>query len=508
MDAHNLPSVEERLERLWEVLDFLGDTDPASVAPVLREPLRLLGFRAHACRAPYIANVEEEVAMWKDFLNIREEIHRVTNYRRFLCRVKEADTKNLLDTYLSGRRWARGWLPNGGAARKACEQCKNWLPSREQETDCRFISEPLDIIFQDYRRERAQFNKWLIDAAMEKANEPQPPSPVHDFILRATKYSMEHDAYGKKWDMEDVYTVLSQAHSHARGDQITCRDFLPMGWKATMKRINWDQKTVLTRVRSTLKDDETEELVEAIHYDGLMYYVSSFHLDNDGTYVNQQPRQWVINALEANPRPRDIYHGIPFCRIQTVSNVRPTFYFEDAGDITIFCQFAEDGGEWTGCWVGLLRRARYNDGAVLQEDGVLYDGRRRHQPNVNVGHDDVPVNDPEDDDGSDIDDDGVVAPPGEEAPGHGTPGEEEGIGRNEASLDNVASALTSAASDAARRVAETRPFVQVYEGVLRGVDALAPTFQELAEHLGNIVDEDGAAADVIHDEMLNERPGM
>ncbi|KAL2883967.1 hypothetical protein SGCOL_000605 [Colletotrichum sp. CLE4] len=337
MDAHNLPSVEERLERLWEVLDFLGDTDPASVTPMLREPLRILGFRAHACRAPYIANVEEEVAMWKDFLNIREEIHRVTNYRRFLCRVKEVDTKNLLDTYLSGRRWARGWLPNGGAARRACEQCKNWLPSREQETDCQFISEPLVTIFQNYRRERAQFNKWLIDAAMEKANEPQPPSPVHDFILRATKYSMEHDVYGSKWDMEDVYTVLSQAHSYARGDEITCRDFLPMGWKATMKRINWDQKTVLTRVRDTLKDDETEELTEAIHYDGLMYYVSSFHLDNDGIYVNQQPRQWVIDALEANPRPRDIYRGIPFCRIQTISNVRPTFYFTDAGDITIFC---------------------------------------------------------------------------------------------------------------------------------------------------------------------------
>ncbi|KXH30603.1 hypothetical protein CNYM01_06506 [Colletotrichum nymphaeae SA-01] len=499
MDAHNLPTFEERRERLEDIFDFLGDTDPESVSPQLREPLLALQRRAVACRAPYDADIEEELAVWQDFLEVQENIHKFMGYRRFLWRLREADTKNFLATYLSGRFWAREWLPNGGVPHNACEQCRNWLPSRQQERECQFICQPLWSILEDYHNERDQFNVWLRNAtiAMGVADEPQPPSPVDDFFARVATYSLEHDAPGESWSVRNIYEVLLQTYSHARGEQVTCRDFLQMGLDYTLNRIKWDQLSVLNRVRGILNDAEAHELVEAIHYDGLMYYVSSFHLDVDGTYVDQQPRQWVVNYLEDNPVPQDIYNGIPFGRILTPRYLWNEYFIDDDGNVMVFCQFQETGHEWVKYWLGTGRPLDRENGAAPREDGAISHGRHHHQPHLNVGNHQPPLYNPV----------------------------EEDTGRNGAGLGSLVSALASAASGAARRVAETWPFVEVHRRVLRGVSDLASAFQRPAEDLGGSVYEDQPAAESkseseneevedrcaandIYDEMLDERPGM
>ncbi|KAK1731485.1 uncharacterized protein BDZ83DRAFT_746428 [Colletotrichum acutatum] len=507
MDAHNLPTFEERRERLEEIFDFLGDTDPESVSPKLRGPLLALQHRADACRAPYDADIEEELAMWQDFLEIREDNHRFMSYRRFLWRLREADTKNFLATYLSGRSWAREWLPNGGVPHNACGQCNHWLPSRQQECECQFICQPLWWILEDYHLERDRFNVWLRNATMSmgRADEPQPPSLVDDFFVRVANYSLEHDAPGESWGVRDIYDVLLQTYSHARGEQVTCRDFLQMGLDYTLNRINWDQMSVLSRVRGILNDAEAQELVEAIHYDGLMYYISSFYLDIDGRYVDQQLRQWVINCLEANPVPRDIYNGMPFGRILTPSHLWNEYLIDDDGNVTVFCQFQETGHEWVKYWLGTGRSFDRDNGAAPREDAPMIYGCHHHQPHLNVGHHHAPLYDPTFD--------RVYDPV------------EEDTGRDGAGLGYLVSALASAASGAARCVAETWPFVEVHGRVLRGVSDLASAFWGSAEDLrGNMYEDqpdaeskgesgneevkDGWAANDIYDEMLDERPGM
>ncbi|KAJ0301457.1 hypothetical protein COL5a_011022 [Colletotrichum fioriniae] len=507
MDVHYLPTFEKRRERLEEVFDFLGDTDPESVSPKLREPLLALQRRADARRAPYDADIEEELAMWQDFLEIREDIHKFMGYRRFLWRLREADTKNFLATYLSGRSWAREWLPNGGVPYNACEQCNHWLPSRQQECECQFICQPLWWILEDYHLERDRFNVWLRNATMSMgiADKPQPPSPVDDFFVRVANYSLEHDTPGESWDVRDIYEVLLQTDSHARGEQVTCRDFLQMGLDYTLNRINWDQMSVLSRVHGILSDAEAQELVEAIHCDGLMYYISSFYLDIDGRYVDQQPRQWVINYLDANPAPRDIYNGVPFGRILTPSYLWNVYFIDGDGNVTVFCQFKETGDEWIKYWLGTGRPLDRENVAALWEDAAIFIRHHHHQPHLNVGHHHAPRYDPVFDRAYDP--------------------VEEDSGRNGAGLGYLVSALASAASGAARRVVETWPFVEVHRRVLRGASDLASAFQGPAENLGGSVYEDQPAAeskdesgneevkderaaDYIHDEMLDERPGM
>ncbi|OHE96636.1 hypothetical protein CORC01_08093 [Colletotrichum orchidophilum] len=354
MDASSLPTSVERNENLMEVVESLQYLNgvTADLSPWINERVKELQDRAQACFAPYDTDIHEELALYQDFLSLKNNVHEFTNYRHFLWRLQEADTRNLLGTYLSGRLWAQEWYPNMPVPH-GCEYCWNWHTSRDQELECEFLFDPLEKIFQAYFLERAQTNEWVAKAMIGRTDEPQPRSPIDDYLVRVSNYSLYHNHPDDGWDIERIYDVLLETDRRASGLHMNCREFLHMGWDKTVERIDSDGDTALARVRGMLSNAQAKELMQAIHYDGRMYYVASFYLDYDGRYLDQQPRQWVIDALATNP-PGPWGTGVPWKRILTVDRFWPVFEVDDRGNVLAWCQFIETGRRWKRRWVGTL----------------------------------------------------------------------------------------------------------------------------------------------------------
>ncbi|KZL87560.1 hypothetical protein CI238_01372 [Colletotrichum incanum] len=353
MDPNVFPTFGERTTWLADAMESLKKIIQADLEPEIIEQATILHARVRACTSPYETDIYEEMAVQREVMDMQDEVHKVTNYRTFIHHLEEADTQNLLACYLPDRSWVQDWTQKPYFA-DGCELCQNWSTISGQATDCKFLTTPLDAVFDSYVDERWGFCMWIRRLMVGIAEFPQPQTLINDYIIRVAEYSRMHSPIDKIWTYDRILNTMLETYDRVKGFSTTCRQFLRMGWQNTLRKIEVDTDTAAARVRAFLTPAQTSELKEAIHYDARMYYVASYDLTEDWRCVNQQPRRWVIDHLQTNP-PTSGPQGFFWGKILTIDHLWPQFEIDAHTNVWVWCQFFETGrNRWDKRFVGRL----------------------------------------------------------------------------------------------------------------------------------------------------------
>ncbi|KAK1977846.1 hypothetical protein LZ30DRAFT_571294, partial [Colletotrichum cereale] len=357
MDGNPFPTFEQRTAWLAETTRLLNQIIRVNLGPDMTERAVALRARVRACAAPYDADLDEEMAAHRDAVGLQDEIHRATNYRTFIRRLEETDTRNLVACYLPERSWVQDLLRGPSCVVGGCELCREWATSGGQARDCGFLGMPPAVFFGCCMGERWDFCRWVQELVVGLAMFPQPPARMDDYVARVAEYSRTHGPGDNVWTHDRILSTAREAQWRAEGRQLNCRQFLRTGgWQDTLARIEHDWATAAARVRAFLAPDRSAELGEAIHYDARMYYVRSFGFAARRC-VDQRPRRWVLDYLRTHPPPPlppapGPRGGVRWGRILTADRVWPVFHVDARLDVWAGIRFVETGGGRVGaaCW--------------------------------------------------------------------------------------------------------------------------------------------------------------
>ncbi|KAK1971961.1 hypothetical protein LY78DRAFT_708902, partial [Colletotrichum sublineola] len=297
-----------------------------------------------------------ETAIHRDAIELRDDIHRATNYPTFIRRLQKTDAQNLAACYLPQQSAIQNILRNPSLNDGCgfCSFCPFWLTGVEPNRDCSFLTRPLSESYTLLMEERREFSRWVRKQVVGATASPQPPSPMDDYIARVAEWSRRHSRVDNVWAYSRILDVMHEALLRVQGRQLTWREFLQTGWENTVKRIDFDWGTTAARVQDVLMPEWADELKKAIHFDARMYYVETFSVTEDQRCVYQQPRGWVHDELRRHP-PGPCPWGADWQKILTVDRVWPLVEVGQSSNVFAKVQFRETSrGFWLPWWLGRL----------------------------------------------------------------------------------------------------------------------------------------------------------